>query len=65
MSFTKLIIKKTEKYLNMKNNNKTMPSKEIGLYRMAKEKKAMHEAKELVEKATTMALAMKMAKMVK
>ena len=43
--------------------NKPMPSKEIGLYRMAKEKKAMHEAKELVEKATTMALAMKMAKM--
>jgi len=44
---------------------KTMPSQEIGLSRRAKEKKAMHEAKELVEKATTMAMAMKIAKMSK
>jgi hypothetical protein len=31
--------------------NKKMPVQEIGLYRMAKEKKAMHERKEMVEES--------------
>jgi hypothetical protein len=42
--------------------NKKMPSQEIGLYRMAKEKNAQHEAKEMVEKAMTIASAMRMSK---
>jgi hypothetical protein len=40
-----------------------MKSQEIGLYRMAKEKKAMHEAKEMTEKTVMMANAMAMANM--
>lgn len=39
--------------------NKKMSVQEIGLYRMAKEKKAMHERKEMIEEAMTMANAMK------
>ena len=31
--------------------NKKMPVQEIGLYRMAKEAKALHERKEMVEEA--------------
>ena len=42
--------------------NKPMPTQEIGLYRMAKEKKAMHEAKEMMEKSMTMANAINLAK---
>lgn len=38
--------------------NKKMPVQEIGLYRMAKEAKALHERKEMVEEAMTMASAM-------
>lgn len=37
-----------------------MPPQEIGLYRMAKEKKAVHEAKEMVEKAMTIAMSKEM-----
>lgn len=42
--------------------NKPMPTQEIGLYRMAKAKKEMHEAKEMMEKSMTMANAMNLAK---
>ena len=42
--------------------NKPMPTQEIGLYRMAKEKKAMHEAKEVMEKTMKIANAMNLAK---
>ena len=42
--------------------NKKMPVQEIGLYRMAKEAKALHEKKEMVEEAMTMASAMRMSK---
>lgn len=41
--------------------NKKMPVQEIGLYRMAKEAKALHEKKEMVEKAMTMANAVSIA----
>lgn len=41
--------------------NKKMPVQEIGLYRMAKEAKALHERKEMVEKAMTMANAVSIA----
>ena len=41
--------------------NKKMPVQEIGLYRMAKEKKAMHERKEMIEDAMEMANAMRMS----
>ena len=40
--------------------NKRMPVQEIGLYRMAKEKKALHEQKEMVEKAMTMSMSKEM-----
>lgn len=40
--------------------NKKMPPQEIGLYRMAKEKNAQHEAKEMVEKAMTIAMSKEM-----
>lgn len=39
-----------------------MPTQEIGLYKMAKAKKDAHEAKEMMEKAMTMATAMNLAK---
>lgn len=39
-----------------------MPTQEIGLYRMAKAKKQMHEAKEMAEKSMTMANAINLAK---
>lgn len=42
--------------------NKPMPTQEIGLYKMAKAKKDAHEAKEMMEKAMTMATAMNLAK---
>lgn len=42
--------------------NKPMPTQEIGLYKMAKAKKEMHEAKEMMEKSMTMANAMNLAK---
>jgi hypothetical protein len=42
-----------------------MPVQEIGLYRMAKEKKAMHERKEIVEESMMMASAMAMSKEMK
>ena len=45
--------------------NKKMPVQEIGLYRMAKEKKAMHERKEMVEESMMMASAMAMSKEMK
>lgn len=45
--------------------NKKMPVQEIGLYRMAKEAKALHERKEMVEEAMTMANAMSMSKEMK
>ena len=38
-----------------------MPTQEIGLYRMAKAKKAMEESKDLMEDAMEMAMAMKLA----
>lgn len=41
--------------------NKPMPTQEIGLYRMAKAKKDMHEAKEMMEKTMVMANAIRMA----
>jgi uncharacterized UPF0146 family protein len=41
--------------------NKPMPTQEIGLYKMAKAKKAMKESKDLMEDAMEMAMAMKMA----
>lgn len=41
--------------------NKKMPVQEIGLYRMAKEAKALHERKEMVEEAMTMANAVSIA----
>lgn len=40
--------------------NKKMQPQEIGLYRMAKEKKAMHERKEMIEEAMTMAMSKEM-----
>jgi hypothetical protein len=45
--------------------NKKMPVQEIGLYRMAKEKKAMHERKEIVEESMMMASAMAISKEMK
>jgi len=48
--------------IKLENNNKPMPTQEIGLYRMAKEKKAMHEAKEMMEKTMKMANAINLAK---
>ena len=40
--------------------NKKMSVQEIGLYRMAKKAKAMHERKEMVEESMMMASAMAM-----
>jgi hypothetical protein len=48
--------------IKLENNNKPMPTQEIGLYRMAKAKKDMHEAKEMMEKSMTMANAINLAK---
>jgi hypothetical protein len=45
--------------------NKKMPPQEIGLYRMAKAKKAMEESKDMMEDAMEMAMAMKLAKTIK
>jgi len=45
--------------------NKKMPVQEIGLYRMAKEAKALHEKKEMVEESMMMASAMAMSKEMK
>jgi len=42
--------------------NKKMPSQEIGLYRMAKEAKALKEAKKEMNKTMMMASAMAMSK---
>ena len=40
--------------------NKKMPVQEIGLYRMAKEAKALHERKEMVEESMMMAMSKEM-----
>ena len=45
--------------------NKKMPNQEIGLYRMAKAKKAMEESKDMMEDAMETAMAMKLAKTIK
>lgn len=50
------------KYTYQMGINKPMPTQEIGLYRMAKAKKEMHEAKEMMEKSMTMANAINLAK---
>ena len=50
---------------NLENNNKPMPSQEIGLYRMAKEVKAIKEAKHMMNKTMVMANAIAMAKKMK
>lgn len=50
------------KYTYQMGINKPMPTQEIGLYKMAKAKKEMHEAKEMMEKSMTMANAINLAK---
>lgn len=45
--------------------NKPMPTQEIGLYRMAKAKKAMEESKDMMEDVMKTAMAMKLAKTIK
>lgn len=40
---------------NLEHNNKRMPNQEIGLFRMAKEKKAMKEMKHILNKTAELA----------
>ena len=44
----------------MENNNKRMPQQEIGLFRMAKEKKAMAEMKHMLNKTMELASVVQM-----
>lgn len=46
----------------LENNNRPMPTQEIGLYRMAKEVKAIKEAKHMMNKTAVMVNALMMVK---
>lgn len=45
---------------NLENNNRRMPNQEIGLFRMAKEKKAMKEMKHILNKTAELASVVQM-----